>query len=520
MADFDDRIDAVLDEEKQKKSASTILVELALQHFTFGVSTAGETFALPKKGPKVVSMLRGAKTSIRGQLARLYFQRHGRAAPQQALADALLVIEGAAQESDEQELYLRVARHGADLWLDIGDQTGRAVRISGSGWDIAEPPVLFRRTALMGPLPDPVRGGSLDDLWTRLNLAEDDRPLIAAALVAALHHDIPHPVIGIFGEQGSAKTTASKMITSILDPGPVPVRKPPRDAEGWVTAAAGSWVVALDNLSVIPDWLSDSICRACTGDGDVRRKLYTDGEHAVFAFRRVILLNGIDLGALRGDLGERLLPLHLERIADEDRRLEREVWQSWDKAHPRILGAVLDLATSVTSVLSSVRLESKPRMADFAELLAAVDRVLGTNGLTHYLGKQRSLATDSLTGDAFVIAMVESITGPFSGKSADLLQRLRQERPPKGWPTTARAVTAKLNRHAPALRRAGWIVTNDGGRNIDNTVIWTIVPPEMACKRDSSNSYARQNGRGDESTSQTSQEYGPSQDDERERFTI
>jgi hypothetical protein len=46
----------------------------------------------------------------------------------------------------------------------------------------------------------------------------------------------------------------------------------------------------LDNLSTVPDWLSDSICRAVTGDGDVRRKLYTDGEHAVFSFRRAVAI--------------------------------------------------------------------------------------------------------------------------------------------------------------------------------------------------------------------------------------
>lgn len=500
-------------EEKERKSASTTLVELALEHFSFGVSTMGETFAIPKQGPRIVAMLRGAKTSLRGQLSRLYFRRCGRAAPQQALADALLVIEGMAQESDEEELYLRVARHGDDLWLDLGDQTGQAVRINSAGWEIAAPPVLFKRTALMGALPAPSRGATLDNLWGRLNIAEADRPLVVASLIGALHSDIPHPVLGILGEQGSAKTTATKILVSILDPGPVPLRKPPRDADGWVTAAAGSWVVALDNLSAVPDWLSDSICRAVTGDGDVRRKLYTDGEHAVFAFRRVILINGIDLGALRGDLGERMLPLHLDRIPDDARRLERDIWSAWDDAHPAILGAVLDVATSVTRVLPYVRLETKPRMADFAVILAAVDKVLGTNGLAHYLGKQKSLAADSLTGDPFIIAMTASVTTTFSGRAADLLARLRNDRPPRGWPTNARAVTTKLRRHAPALRRAGWQISDDGGRNIGNTVIWTIVHPEMAGKHSSFDSYPRPDTPDDESTSQTSQEYGQSQDE-------
>ena len=52
-----------------RKSASTVLFELAQEHFHFGVSDAGDTFAVPKSGPKVVRMLHGGKTSLRSGLA-------------------------------------------------------------------------------------------------------------------------------------------------------------------------------------------------------------------------------------------------------------------------------------------------------------------------------------------------------------------------------------------------------------------------------------------------------------------
>ncbi|MGH4021807.1 MAG: hypothetical protein ACRDT0_21745 [Pseudonocardiaceae bacterium] len=107
------------------------------------------------------------------------------------------------------------------------------------------------------------------------------------------------------------------------------VRKPPRDADSWTTAAASSWVVALDNLSTVPEWLSDSLCRASTGEGDVRRRLYTDGELHVIAFRRVVVANGIDLGSLRGDLADRLVTVQLDRIGDEARREDVEVASEW-----------------------------------------------------------------------------------------------------------------------------------------------------------------------------------------------
>ncbi len=493
----------------ERKSAATRLVEMAMKKYGFGISTVGEAYALPKSGPKIVALLRGSKTSLRGQLACEYFRKTRKAAPQQALADALAVLDGMAQESEETELYLRVAKHEDEFWLDLGDKLGRAVKITSRGWSVCdEPSVLFKRTVLNGALPDPVPG-DLNDLWRLLNVSVKDRPLLAAWLVAILFPDIAHPVLAFLGEQGTAKTTAQKMLVNAVDPGPVPTRKPPRDPDSWVTAAAGSWLVGLDNLSKIPDWLSDSICRAVTGDGDVRRKLYTDGEHAVFAFRRCVCLNGIDLGSLRGDLAERLLPIQMEVIHESKRLTEEEVRNRWDEAHAGILGAILDLTAKVIRLLPSVELASKPRMADFARILAAVDTVMETTGLEHYISKQKMIALDSLSSDPFLLALAD-MRSNFTGTSAELLARLRQDKPPKDWPANARAVTTRLKRNAPALRKAGWIVTEDGAHNQSNVTRWTLEHPESIRNSSSSDSLSSSDH---EPTSNTSNANGESQDD-------
>lgn len=481
------------EDKAESKSAATLLVELATERYAFCTSDGGEPFAVPRQGPMVVQMLRGGKTSLRSQLARTYFTRYGRVAAQQALADALAVVDGIAQDNPEQRLALRVAGHDGDLWLDMGDPTGRAIRITGTGWTVADrPPVLFKRTALNGSLPEPQPDGDLGELWRWLNVTAEDRPLVAAYLVAALQPDIPHPVLDLSGEQGSGKTTAQKVLVKVLDPGPVPNRKPPRDADSWVTAAAGSWIVGLDNLSDMPDWLSDSICRAVTGDGDVRRRLYTDGDLAVFAFRRCIVLTGIDLGAVNGDLAERMLSIRLDAIPEGERLEEGELWPGWQEAHPRILGAVLDLAASVARVSPSVRLDTKPRMADFARVLACVDHILGTEGLKRYLGKQSAMASESLTGVSFIVALADGLPVTFYGTARQLLDRVTPDadkwRAPKDWPANARVVTQLLRRHGPTMRKAGWLVEEDGGRNKTNAVRWIITPPEMARDSDSPDS--------------------------------
>jgi hypothetical protein len=466
--------------EAERKSASTELAQIACERYEFGLGDGGETFAVPRSGPRVAVMLRGGKTSLRGQLARDYYSRTGRAAPQQALADALLVVEGMAQEQDESRLYLRAARHDGALWLDLGDQAGRAVRVTADGWTIEDAaPVLFKRTALNGPLPDPVPGGDLSGLWAQLNVTEADQPLVAAWLTAALFPDIPHPVLGIFGEQGTGKTTAARVLASLLDPGPVPVRKPPRDAESWVTAASGSWLVAIDNLSDIQPWLSDSLCRAVTGDGDVRRRLYTDGDLAVFSYRRCVILNGIDTGAMQPDLADRLLPIDLHLISEQARRPEEDIWPAWQEAHPEILGALLDLAAAVLAQLPTVWLDSKPRMADFARVLAAVDAVLGTDGLSRYARRSADLAADGLSGDPFAVRMQAVIAAEFVGTSAELLDLLSPDgewRPPRGWPKDGRAVATLMHRIGPALRKLGWGFAEQRDSH-SKLITWTLHPP-------------------------------------------
>lgn len=497
--------------EEPKKSTATRLVEMAEADYDLGCTEDGEAYGVPKVAPYIVRTLRGGRQSLRAELAHAYFAKFGAAPSQSALADAITVCEGKAQQEEPDTLHLRVARHGRDLVLDLGDATGGAVVINPTGWRVTEnPPVMFRRTALTGALPRPIGGASLEGvLWPAFNVAARYRPLVAAVLVAALLPDLPHPIVLLTGEQGTAKSTTTARLGSILDPSPAQVRKAPRDVESWTTAAAGSWIVSLDNLSDISEWLSDALCRASTGDGDVRRRLYSDGDLHVVAFRRCVFVNGIDVGALRGDLADRTVHLQLERIPDSRRREDRVLAEEWAQAHPRVLGAVLDLAVQVLGVLPTTVVESPPRMADFARVLAAVDTVLGTDGLETYRSLGRDLAEDAAGSDPVLAALGLAVRREWVGTAGELLPLLRVAaspvddhgrpiegwRPPKGWPAQARALTALLKRRAPTLRLLGWTVEEaDRSASRVKQIQWRLVPPtpgtEVGDARDPANDAA------------------------------
>jgi hypothetical protein len=476
---------------KEKLSVATQLVELAERDYYLGCTGDGEPYAIPKQGPPIVRQLRGGRASLRAELARSFYETTSTTASQTALADACLVLEGMAHQVDPEELHLRVARSGDTLVLDLGDATGRCVLISRSEWRIVEtPPVRFRRTALTGALPEPVRGAKVDELWPALNVAARYRAVLLAVLVCELFADVAHPIVLFSGEHGVGKSTGTGRCAAIFDPSPAQLRKAPRDADAWTTAAAGSWVVALDNLSSISDWLSDALCRASTGDGDVRRRLYTDGDLHVIAFRRCVFINGIDLGALRGDLADRLVHLVLELISERDRLSEKKMADEWRELHPRVLGALLDLTVKVLAELPTIILDKSPRMADFARVLAAVDKVIGTSGLDVYRGLRNELAEDAITSDPVLIALTTAITDEFVGTSAELLPKitpvgedgttLPTRQLPKDWPSSARSLTTALTRQAPILRQLGWTVTklDKSSSARGKAVQWRLVPPE------------------------------------------
>src|SRR5207344_770168 len=111
-----------------------------------------------------------------------------------------------------------------------------------------------------------------------------------------------------------------------------------REERELMIAANNGYVLAFDNLSGLPSWLSDALCRLATGGSFAARRLYTDDEEVLFEAARPILLNGIEDVISRPDLGDRAIFLTLAPIAEADRRPEDELWREFEKARPRILG--------------------------------------------------------------------------------------------------------------------------------------------------------------------------------------
>lgn len=443
-------------------SQASQLVALARDRYDLFMSEDGRPYGVTQDGPNIALPLRG-KAGLRSQLARIYTDDNGGSVPSQsALADAMTVLEGVAQAADPRVPHLRVARHGSQMIVDLGTSDGACVIIGPDGWRrAARSPVLFRRSGAMKPLPVPIRDGDgLAKLRDLLNTSDEGFRLLVAWLVACFIPDLPHPILTFRGEQGTGKSKGAAMVIGIIDPSGAPKRTAPRDIKSWATQAFNSWALCLDNVSIIPDWLSDALCRAVTGDGIVDRALYTDDDVVVLEFRRVLAMTTIDAGALAGDLAERLLTIELLLIPDHKRREEAELDAAYAEAHAAILASLFDLLADVLQVLPDVQLTERPRMADFARVLAAVDKVKGWETLQTYKASARDAVADVLDGEPFAQAVVALVDRAGEAglilTASELLERVpTPERLPKKWPKDPTRAGGQLKRLAPALRTIG-----------------------------------------------------------------
>jgi len=386
------------------------------------------------------------------------------------------------------------------LYLDLADPKWRVVRITRKKWQIIKnAPVKFVRPRGMLRTPDPKRGGCLDDLKPFINVANDsDFALVKAFLVSLLRPNLPFPVLVLTGEHGSAKSSMAQKSKSLVDPSKAATRGAPRELRDLAIAASNGWVLAFDNMSHIPEWLSDALCRLSTGSGFSTRELYSDSDEKIFESKRPVILNGISDMVTRSDLLDRSIIIQLPIIDEGKRKQEADLNKEFERLRPGILGALLDVAVHAVAKHPTTKLTSLPRMADFATWAVAAEPA-------HHRGE--AIFLKAYTGNRAAwdsVAIDASVVGPpilqlmeraacWEGVFGDLLDALnaivsQQFQKSREWPKSARAISGELRRIAPNLRAIGIQVTI--GKHTENG---TPLKLERVCKTPSASSASQTN---------------------------
>lgn len=313
-------------------------------------------------------------------LSASFYAEYGAVPSAGTFNDALQVIEAKVfREGNERKLYTRFAHLGNTIWYDLCDAEWRAVKITKDGWSIeSNPPTIFKRYPHQSPQVAPEVGGRTQDILRYINVQKGDQEILTLVwLVTSFLAGFPHPIMYIYGPQGSAKSTFSRILREIVDPARLEVLSMSNKHDELIQILAHHQFVFFDNVSFFSHDMSDLLCKAVTGMGFSKRTLYTDDDATIYNVSAVIGINGINLVASKPDLLERTILMSLERVAKEHRKQEDVILSEYKASKPKILGAIFAALSKALSIKPTVKLKETPRMADFASWGCAIAEALG-----------------------------------------------------------------------------------------------------------------------------------------------
>jgi putative DNA primase/helicase len=424
-------------------------------------------------------------------LSGLYYRKTGVALSGQALEDIRRTLDIKAYEDGAQyEPFVRVGGYNGRIYLDLCNDTWRAVEITARGWHIVDrPAVKFLRSVSARPLPEPEAGDVIERLRGFINVAnEDDFKLIVSWLVSALRPGSPFPILIVNGVQGTGKSVLCRLLRSLIDPDLAMICAAPKDERDLVLAASNTWVQALDNLSDVNGFLPDALCRLASGAGFRTRSLHTNRDETVFSVQRPILLNGIPTLTEQADVGRRSVVINLVGIPPERRQAEGDFSMEFESVRGRILGALLEGVSRALSAIDSIKVERPGSMADFEKWSMAAAPAFGWQAgefQTAYRKNQAVVVTDTFEADAVAVAIKDFIMknhaeDGWEGTPTALQFELNKATPERirnsrSWPKTPAQLGNRIKRAQPLLEHKGFTID----RRHSGTRTITITPPRQ-----------------------------------------
>lgn len=374
-------------ESKPKQSQADNVVALFEEdlHFDFFLDQSEDLYvSFWNVEENYTEIRRCDTTEFKAMISRMYWDQYQKTVQVGAVRDALGVLHGKAlYGGSKHTLENRFQWVGNCLWYDLTNPNWGTIKIDTESWNLAKhtPQPIFRREVHNKPQVMPEDGGDIYSFLDFVNIAnKEDELLLLVFLVSCFIPGFPHPIAYFYGPQGSAKSTMSRLLRSLIDPSRIDVSQIPDSERELDQLFEHHRFIAFDNISFLGDKLSDTLCKAVTGVSSSKRKLYTNDEYQIYSYQRCIALNGINLLALKPDLLERSILFELLRVEKNKRVYEGDFWERFEQEKPKLLGAIFSIISKALTIKENVVLEERPRMADFALWGYAITEAIGRDG--------------------------------------------------------------------------------------------------------------------------------------------
>jgi hypothetical protein len=413
-------------------------------------------------------------STFRHWLAKSYYDLHKKTLNPNVLTTALQTIAGRARfEGEAVELHTRAAMVDGTLWYDLADKEWGTVKITSDGWSVIEnPPTIFKRQQHQASQVQPASGGNIRTLLQFVNITDESQQLLfLVLLVSYFIPDFPHPICYVYGPQGSAKSTISKIVRKLVDPSRMEVLSLPKKEEELVQVLSHHYMLFFDNVGRIPDSLGDLLCRAVTGSGFSKRQLYSDDDDIIYTIRANVGVNGINLTSSKPDLLERSILFELRRVEKNKRREESQLIKDFERERPNILGSIFDALAKGLALKPLMHVDALPRMADFALWGCALAEAMGytKEAFLEAYAQNIESQNDEVLGEHIEPELLRSFMADqetWTGSASELLEHLRRiagdmHISESDLPKTANAFSRKLSKLKTNLEEIGIEVTKD-----------------------------------------------------------
>jgi DNA polymerase-1 len=447
-------------------ASSETLLELALIHDEFWHDTLKQPYAtIRHKGHREHWAL--DSSTYREHLSRLFFEATERGATPLVLDTALATLKSMAVfEGNEYPVFLRTARQDDTIYIDLTNPEWQIVAITPQEWRLLGedevPPVRFRRNRTMEALPQPISEGSFEALSTLLNVSTPDQlVLLKGWLTFALHPEGPYPILMVDGPAGSAKTSLSRVLRSVIDPNVADTVHLNENDRDIMIRAKNVHLLSFDNVTGFSQETSNLLCGLATGTAYVTRQLYTDDEEQVFKACRPIIMTSINAVTRQADLADRSLRLTLSPVTK--RLSEKELKERLGKVQPELFSAVLGaMRTALEREKQTLLPTQDIRMQDFVQWATAAEPALGleAGGFLRAYEANRGDVMDGVAETNVLITLILrllEIKPSWEGTASELLSRLdaianEREKQDRSYPKVENWVSRRLNELRPVLK--------------------------------------------------------------------
>lgn len=414
-----------------KKSQADVMIDLAMEGGdSFFHDELNEKYvAIEGDGNPVVHKI--SSQDYKSFLVKRFFKETKKAPSKDSINQAIGVLEALAQyDGAKINVSKRCTEKDNAIYYDLGDKDWTFIKITKDGWEFDKSgQILFTRRKTMKEqvMQEKYEDISIINKHYRFK-TEEDKILHTVSTVTKFLN-IGNPIVVYHGEKGASKTTTMRMDRSIVDPSARDVISMPKSTTDLSLVLHNNYLPCFDNIDTISAEKSDILCTAATGGGFSRRKLYTDDEETIYEYKVPVILNGINVVATRPDLLDRSLLLGLERIAEDERKEESQVWDEFNRDKPKMLGAIFNTISKAMRIYPDVKLNKLGRMADFTRWGYAIAEGCGIGGekfLKAYLDNQSKANDEAVNSNPIAVAIIRLMetTQCFEGTPSKFLDTL------------------------------------------------------------------------------------------------